>query len=329
MGLLSGLRNRLHSFDPLQIAAIQATANGDYAALAQIRGEMAQRQRQQEALQRTQDIEGRRQEALGNLGYGKDEISALNAGDASQLVRTRAEPYTLAEGSQRHSPGIGGQPERVTTAPNPTETQRTYEFMRGVNPDLAQAYISRQAFPPMAIPEGGGLAGAGPNGQPAWLVPPASVATAPPASASQAAPAPNGMSSQQLREQAADAIRRGADPAAVVQRLQQMLRGGAASGGQPPFADPTAFHGGRMTSGRRTPQGNAAVGGAPNSLHLRGDAADYAPLPGENLSQLLARAGGYFGPGHAAIHRGNHVHVSLPGYGRVPFFGQRGTIGRR
>lgn len=83
-----------------------------------------------------------------------------------------------------------------------------------------------------------------------------------------------------------------------------------------------------MTSGRRTPEGNAAVGGARNSLHLRGDASDWAPLPGETLEQLRRRAQAYFGGG-AAIHNGNHVHVSQPGFGRTPYFGRNGTRGLR
>jgi hypothetical protein len=65
----------------------------------------------------------------------------------------------------------------------------------------------------------------------------------------------------------------------------------------------------QVTSGLRTPERNAAVGGVPNSRHLSGQAVDLVPRPGETMAQLHARVSKV--PGVKAINEGDHVHVQV------------------
>lgn len=67
----------------------------------------------------------------------------------------------------------------------------------------------------------------------------------------------------------------------------------------------------QVTSGYRTPEHNAKVGGVPNSRHTTGQAVDLVPRPGETMGQLHTRLSAV--PGIKAINEGDHVHVQATG----------------
>ncbi len=100
--------------------------------------------------------------------------------------------------------------------------------------------------------------------------------------------------------------------------------GGAASNGSGGFlaTPPQRLASGAMTSGRRTPEGNAAVGGVPDSWHVDGNAVDY---DGPDLGRLLSEARQKFPGAKAFIHDG-HVHVQDRRL-NAPYYGKNGTKG--
>lgn len=130
--------------------AAQATLAGDPAQAAAIlqnqqrlRAQQEQAQAEAEAAQRFRDEQTW---GLKEMGYGNPFIAATTPQDASQAVLRRTEPYSQAPGTTRVTPSVNGGEDQRVTAPDPTDTQRTYEFLNSVNPELARSYLARQAL---------------------------------------------------------------------------------------------------------------------------------------------------------------------------------------
>lgn len=75
---------------------------------------------------------------------------------------------------------------------------------------------------------------------------------------------------------------------------------------------PKGLSGERVTSTRRTPGRNAAVGGVPNSYHLSGKARDSVPPPGMSMSAYAAELR-RMNPQYEVINEGDHVHIEPRG----------------
>lgn len=64
-----------------------------------------------------------------------------------------------------------------------------------------------------------------------------------------------------------------------------------------------------VTSGQRTPEQNARVGGVANSYHLTGEARDFRIPQGVSSSAFAAQVRQQVGPGWDVIDEGDHVHI--------------------
>jgi hypothetical protein len=73
-----------------------------------------------------------------------------------------------------------------------------------------------------------------------------------------------------------------------------------------------------VTSGARTPEHNAAVGGVPNSYHLKGQAVDLKPPAGMTTGQFAAAIKASGIPLEEVIDEGNHVHVAWADGAQAP-----------
>ncbi len=64
----------------------------------------------------------------------------------------------------------------------------------------------------------------------------------------------------------------------------------------------------RITSTKRTPERNRAVGGSPRSFHLTGQARDSVPPPGMSMAAYAAELQ-RLNPHLQVINEGDHVHM--------------------
>lgn len=101
------------------------------------------------------------------------------------------------------------------------------------------------------------------------------------------------------------------EPAPQEGPMPTATSGPAASGeGVRAVVDSLTSAGARITSSKRTPEHNAAVGGAANSYHLSGHAFDIVPPPGMSMGELeqqLRSTGVKFAE---LINEGDHVHIA-------------------
>lgn len=93
-----------------------------------------------------------------------------------------------------------------------------------------------------------------------------------------------------------------------VERIVPGGAGGNASGGFRPVGIP----GEQVTSTRRTPARNRAVGGVPNSFHLSGQARDSVPPSGMSMDAYYRRLKA-LNPTLQVINEGDHVHIEPRG----------------
>ena len=87
------------------------------------------------------------------------------------------------------------------------------------------------------------------------------------------------------------------------------VAGGAPVGEAIEAAVKSAVPGAVITSGLRSPEHNAAVGGVPNSYHLTDQARDVVPPPGMSMAQFGQTVQAALPPGTKIINEGTHLHI--------------------
>lgn len=220
---------------------------------------------------------------------------AQHAAEASATGKADDRAYEQGEWDRRQA-WKAEHPE----AQAPTSFQRDYEFLKGIDPAKGEAFLANRADPIVQVQ------GVGPNGQPMLYAVPRS------------------------RLDDVGGFGGESSPTRIVETLDG--DGWDDEGGPTPppsgtFPDPMNVSFARVTSGRRTVEGNRAVGGKPGSSHLAGEGVDYVPKNGQSMGALEKQLRSHFGRGARYLNEGDHVHVTLPG-ARVPYFGRNGSRGR-
>ncbi len=215
-GLFGGLLNGLGGGDIMtRLMIARATSEGDYGTAGQLRAQQARLGLQAQEAEQEREALGRQQEAAGNLGYTKDQITGMRPEDLSRLMLERFQTRQFGpEGGSVRNVGPAGQPVYESA---PWQRQIGRSIIQG-GPGGAGPQAIYQGVEPIAVQPGGAVYGMRGDGT---LADPGGAAAPPPPA--EAAQQPNEAA---LRAQAADAIARGADPAQVNARLEQMLRGG-------------------------------------------------------------------------------------------------------
>lgn len=271
---------------------------------------------------------GKAWQILGIIGDGLQTAGGGQATFTPALLdlqqRTDQERRQLAAYSRKREDDwtdFQRQHDYEVTHPKPinNDTVNDYNFIAGkLGPDVANQYLRNLGDPTVTVPMGENRFYSGPR------------------SGMGAALGGGGASASQMPRVTDEASYNAIPPGAQYTDPNGHVRtkGGAAPSANRPFSDgggfvpPARIGSGQMTSGRRTVEGNRAVGGVANSVHLTPNAADYW---GSDLPAVLREVKRFPGLKRAFIHdagSGKHVHAEGQGW-NTPYFGRRGAAGAR
>ncbi len=278
-----------------RIRAALAAMQGDTSAYARFQQQQQQRAElalRQQAAERAVAERDNQVWGLKESGVSNPLISALSPGDASQIMRERFAPRSGAPGTQFTVPSLNGGQDQVSMVP--TMDEQNAAAMNAQQPGMGDAFRRRQAYgPPVAVPEGAGLAENGPQGW-GWGIRPASMGPAPATAPSRPGGPP------------ASAPRIGQGPTAYgdpVRELTQLLGVAPSSGFR--------------TQGHQDALVRQGLTRARHSQHTERNALDF-PIPAGPQQQAAAAQIRQRYPQARFAFEGTNLHVTLPGWGQAP-----------